>query len=49
MDYGLTPQVTARVEVDNLFDERYAASSYSALWIFPGAPRSVRASLRIAL
>ncbi len=49
VDYGLTPQVTARIEVDNLFDERYAASSYSALWIFPGAPRSVRASLRIAL
>ncbi len=49
LDYGLTPQVTARIEVDNLFDERYAASSYSALWIFPGAPRSVRASLRIAL
>ena len=49
LDYGLTRQVTARVEVDNLFDERYAASSYSALWIFPGAPRSVRASLRIAL
>jgi len=49
LDYGLTPQVTARIEVDNLFDERYAASSYSALWIYPGAPRSVRASLRIAL
>ena len=49
VEYGLTPQVTARVEVDNLFDERYAASSYSALWIFPGAPRSLRASLRIAL
>ncbi|TFW12811.1 TonB-dependent siderophore receptor [Brevundimonas intermedia] len=49
LDYGLTPQVTARIEVDNLLDERYAASSYSALWIFPGAPRSVRASLRIAL
>ncbi len=49
LDYGLTRQVTARVEVDNLFDERYAASSYSALWIFPGAPRSVRASLRVAL
>ncbi|WP_295210141.1 TonB-dependent siderophore receptor [uncultured Brevundimonas sp.] len=49
LDYGLTSQVTARIEVDNLFDARYAASSYSALWIYPGAPRSVRASLRIAL
>ena len=49
VEYGLTRQVTARVEVDNLFDERYAASSYSPLWIFPGAPRSIRASLRLAL
>ncbi|OWK28473.1 TonB-dependent siderophore receptor [Sphingomonas mucosissima] len=36
-----------RLEADNLFDERYAASSYSALWIYPGAPRTVRASLRL--
>ena len=49
IDYGLTRQVTARLEVDNLFDERYAASSYSPLWIFPGAPRSIRASLRVSL
>lgn len=49
LEYGLTPQVAARIEVDNLFDERFAQSSYSALWIFPGAPRSVKASLRISL
>ena len=49
LEYGLTPQITARIEVDNLFDERYAQSSYSPLWIFPGAPRSVRASIRFAL
>ena len=35
-----------RLEADNLFDTRYAASSYSALWIYPGAPRTIRASLR---
>ncbi len=35
----------ARIEADNLFDARYAASSYSALWVYPGAPRTVRASL----
>lgn len=49
LEYGLTRQITARLEVDNLFDERYAQSSYSPLWIFPGAPRSVRASLRLVL
>lgn len=38
-----------RLEADNLLNERYAASSYSALWIYPGAPRTVRASLRYAL
>ncbi|MCU6454109.1 TonB-dependent siderophore receptor [Sphingomonas sp. A2-49] len=36
-----------RLEADNLFDRRYAASSYSALWIYPGAPRLVRASIRL--
>lgn len=49
VDYGLTPEITARIEVDNLFDERYAASSYSPLWIFPGAPRRITASLRVTL
>lgn len=49
VDYGLTPRLTVRAEVDNLFDERYAASSYSALWIYPGAPRSVKVSLRLKL
>lgn len=48
-DYDLTSQLTARIEVDNLLDEDYAASSYSALWIARGAPRSVRASLRVRL
>jgi iron complex outermembrane receptor protein len=43
--YAVTDRVTARVEVDNILDQTYAQSSYSALWIFPGAPRSVLASL----
>ena len=38
-----------RLEVDNLLNQRYAASSYSALWIYPGAPRTVRASLRLEI
>ena len=33
------------VNVDNLFDRPYAASSYSQLWIAPGAARSVTAAL----
>ncbi|MEG8026412.1 TonB-dependent receptor [Sphingomonas aurantiaca] len=42
----LTTALTLRAEVDNLFDERYAQSSYNSFWIYPGAPRTVRASLR---
>jgi len=49
IEYGLTPDVTLRAEVDNLFDERYAASSYSPVWIYPGAPRAFKASLRVAM
>jgi iron complex outermembrane receptor protein len=43
--YPLTERFTARIEVDNLLDQTYAQSSYSALWIYPGAPRSVLGSL----
>lgn len=41
----VTAKLRVRLEADNLLDTRYAASSYSALWIYPGAPRTVRASL----
>ena len=36
---------TLRVDVDNLFDTTYYTNSFSALWVQPGSPRSVRASL----
>lgn len=41
----LLAALTFRAEVDNLLDERYAQSSYNSLWIYPGAPRTIRASL----
>lgn len=44
----ITAAITFRAEVDNLLDERYAQSSYSQYWIYPGAPRTIRASLRAA-
>ena len=47
VDYALSPRLTLRAEADNLFDARYAQSSYSRVWIFPGAPRTVRLSLRV--
>ncbi|MCT8002093.1 TonB-dependent siderophore receptor [Sphingomonas sanguinis] len=45
----VTDTLRFRLEADNLFDYRYAASSYSRLWIYPGAPRTVRASLRFEI
>ncbi len=45
----VAPGLRFRLEADNLFDARYAASSYSRLWIYPGAPRTVRASLRLEI
>lgn len=45
----VTENLRFRLEADNLFDQRYAASSYSALWIYPGAPRTIRASLRFEI
>jgi iron complex outermembrane receptor protein len=47
VEYAFSPRVTVRAEADNLFDARYAQSSYSPVWIYPGTPRSVRVSLRI--
>jgi len=49
VEYAFSRQLTLRLEADNLFDARYAQSSYSPVWIFPGAPRTLRAALRIAL
>jgi len=47
VDYALSPHAALRLEADNLFDVRYAQSSYSPVWVYPGAPRTVRASLRL--
>lgn len=42
----VTSNLTFRAEADNLLDEHYAQSSYNSNWIYPGAPRTLRASLR---
>lgn len=49
VEYAFSPRFTLRAEADNLFDARYAQSSYSPVWIFPGQPRTVRVSARISL
>lgn len=47
-EIGVTPALTVRAEADNLFDVHYAMSSYSPVWVYPGAPRTVRVSARVA-
>ncbi len=42
----LTANLTFQAEADNLLDEHYAQSSYNTNWIYPGTPRTLRASLR---
>lgn len=46
LEIALTSHLTFRAEADNLLDEHYAQSSYNSNWIYPGAPRTLRASLR---
>lgn len=42
LGYALTDHLSVRVDVDNLFDTYYIASSYASVWTLPGAPRSGR-------
>lgn len=44
--FNITDQIKLSADVTNVFNKKYYASSYAALWIAPGAPRSfsVRAS-----
>lgn len=44
--FNITDQIKLSADVNNLFNKKYYASSYAALWIQPGTPRqfSVRAS-----
>jgi iron complex outermembrane receptor protein len=42
--HELTRSTVLRVDIDNLFNETYYTNSFSALWVQPGAPRSVRVS-----
>lgn len=46
--YAPTESLKITVDVDNLFDKEYYASSYARLWVAPGTPRSytIRAQYR---
>lgn len=40
----VTSHIRINANVDNLFNKRWFANSYAALWTFPGAPRSFKVS-----
>ena len=44
----LVPRLRLAVDVANLFDRHYYPSSYSRVWVTPGAPRQAMARLRYA-
>ncbi|HEY0959267.1 MAG TPA: TonB-dependent siderophore receptor [Novosphingobium sp.] len=49
LSYQLTRGLKAHLDFENLFDKYYIESSYSDVWITPGAPRTVRARIVLAL
>jgi iron complex outermembrane receptor protein len=46
--YQFTEKVSLHLDVENLFDTYYLESSYSDVWITPGAPRTITGRLRVA-
>lgn len=42
--YTLSKSTTLRLDIDNLGNTSYYTNSFSALWVQPGTPRSVRVS-----
>lgn len=46
--YQFSEKVSLHIDVENLFDTYYLESSYSDVWITPGAPRTVMARMRVA-
>lgn len=47
--YEMTDKLTLRFEIDNLLDEEYFPSSYSAMWTTPGEPRTFAIKARYQL
>ncbi|MBP0598025.1 TonB-dependent siderophore receptor [Herbaspirillum sp. LeCh32-8] len=45
--WQVTPQVKLSLDMNNLFNKRYYASSYNNLWIMPGDERSATLSMNL--
>jgi len=44
--WRINPALRVTLDVDNLFDSTYYASSYSRLWVTPGAARTITVGLQ---
>lgn len=44
--WRLNTSVRLTLDVDNLFDETYYTSSYSRVWVTPGAPRAITVGMQ---
>jgi iron complex outermembrane receptor protein len=44
--YDVSKQLRVSLNIDNLFNKAYYASSYSDLWVFPGSERNVTLTAR---
>ncbi|MHA6723187.1 TonB-dependent siderophore receptor [Sphingomonas sp. RS2018] len=49
LSYRLTPGVTAHLDVENIANAYYLDSSFSTVWITPGASRTIRGRIALAL
>ena len=49
LSYQLNKHVAVHLDAENLFDAYYLESSYSNVWITPGAPRTIRGRLALSL
>ena len=45
VEYNVTDAISARIDVDNIFDEDHFLNSFASLWVQPGEPRRFKASL----
>ncbi|MFT3964772.1 MAG: TonB-dependent siderophore receptor [Sphingobium sp.] len=49
LSYRITKGIVAHLDAENLFDRYYIESSYSDVWITPGAPRTIRGRIAVSL
>lgn len=45
--WRLSPKLRVSLDIDNLFDTHYYASSYSRVWVTPGTPRNITLGLQV--